>query len=841
MPVRIYEIAKKLGVDNKAVLSKAKELGITQAKVPSSSLDKITAEYLEIQLGGEPSIPVPEPEAAPASEPVLITAPAEEEKADEEKPAGDSSESAEEMSSESAEADVEGDSTEPEGADDSQPEESVESVDTADDDQAAEDTGGDSDSETAEEAEDEGPEVPKLGEKVGFIQLPTRPAARGRGAKPERPPKKEAPAARGPQDGFRDRGGDRGRRQDGRRGPGGPQRSEPPRQQKQARKPKFAVASDADAVILKQPIIVRDLAEKLGRKPFQVIADLMDMGVFASVNQTITEDSARDVCGKYGLRFELEKRERGAGVVKAEPKKVVLDSDDKEEDLLPRAPVVTIMGHVDHGKTTLLDYIRKATVASGEAGGITQHIGAYTIALPHPERKEEMQQITFLDTPGHAAFSAMRARGANVTDIVILVVAANDGVMPQTMEALNHAKAAEVPIIVAVNKCDHPAANPMQPRQQLQEKGLQPEEWGGETIFVDVSALAGTGVEQLLEMVLLQAEVMELKANLNRKAVGNVIESGMEPGGPVATVLVRKGTLKLGDTLICGQYYGRARALIDEEGTRQKEAGPSTAVRVLGLNGVPEAGLEFNVVKNEKEARGLAEERETEARAESHEKRGSKVSLENLFRTLEADAGKTLKVVVKADTQGSVEAIVDALNKIDSDKVELDVIHSAVGAVTESDVLLASASAAIVIGFHTRVDGSAKTAAKRETVQIKQYTVIYELIDQIKEAMAGLLDPELRSVTTGKAEIRQVFDLSKAGKIAGCIVQDGKMTKGKVRVLRGDDVLHEGLLVTLRRFQEDVAEVGSGLECGIRIGAFNDFQEGDTLECYEVEKIAQKL
>jgi translation initiation factor IF-2 len=586
--------------------------------------------------------------------------------------------------------------------------------------------------------------------------------------------------------------------------------------------------------------MVRDLAERLGQKPFRLIADLMELGVFANVNQAIDEAIAQRICAKYGFRFEVEKRERGAGIIHGPIKKVELDVDDKPEDLRPRAPVVTIMGHVDHGKTTLLDVIRKSNIAAGEAGGITQHIGAYTIAIPHPDRPKDLQQITFLDTPGHAAFSAMRARGANVTDIVVLVVAANEGVMPQTIEALDHARAAKVPIVVAVNKCDHPHANPIMVRQQLQEKGLVCEEWGGDTIFIDVSALTRQGVDKLLGLIVLQAEVMELKANPSRRAKGNVIESGLEPGGPTATVLVRKGTLRVGDIIICGHFWGKVRALINEEGKRLKEAGPSVAVRVLGLNGVPEAGLEFSVVENEKSARMLAEQRAEAARAQIKERR-PKITLENLFEALAADSAKSLKVVVKADAQGSVEAIVDALKKIESSKVTLDIIHSAVGTVTESDVLLAAASKAIILGFHTRIDTGVLEVAKREGVQIKQYAIIYELIDQVKEAMAGLLEPELKEIVLGSAEVRQIFTLSKGGNVAGCMVTSGRISKGKVRVIRRKEVIHEGVIQTLRRFQDEVTEVRAGLECGIRVSSFDQFQLGDVIESFTVEKLPAKL
>jgi translation initiation factor IF-2 len=685
------------------------------------------------------------------------------------------------------------------------------------------------------------PKVPQLGEKVGFIQLPQKPAPRTAdkagslklppkpalpsrifkpGQKPGYPPSQPLPLPRP------------GERPDASKGP-----AKPPLP---STEPKFVPPATGELIILKPPIIVRDLAEKLNRKPFQLIADLIQLNVFANVNQSLDELVAQKICAKYGYRFEVEKRERGGGVVHAPVKKVELDIDDKSEDLVARAPVVTIMGHVDHGKTTLLDVIRKANVAAGEAGGITQHIGAYTITIPHPERPKELQQITFLDTPGHAAFSAMRARGANVTDIVILVVAANDGVMPQTLEALSHAKAAKVPIIVAVNKCDHPNANPLKVRQQLQDKGLVCEEWGGDTIFVDVSALTKHGVDKLLELIILQAEVMELKANPNRRAKGNVIESGLEPGGPTATVLVRKGTLRVGEIIICGHYWGKVRALINGEGKRLKEAGPSVAVKVLGLNGIPEAGLEFSVVENEKSVRALAEQREEDTRALAKEKR-AKVTLETLFDTLAADAAKVLRVVVKGDTQGSVEAIVEALKKIESALVSLDVIHSAVGTITESDVLLASASKCIILGFHTRIDNGVTEVAKREGVQIKQYTIIYELIDQVKEAMTGLLEPLIKEVIAGSAEVRQVFSLSKGGSVAGCMVASGRISKGKARVLRRKEIIHEGVIQSLRRFQDEVNEVRAGLECGIRVSSFDDFQVGDFIESFTTEKVAQKL
>src|SRR5689334_13208276 len=797
MPVRIYDIAKKLGIESKDVLVKAKELGIAGAKVPSSSLDKITAEYLEEQLGGAKPAAVAEP--PPASQPILIvSAPAEPPPPvpEAQEPQSPSVGPTEDESETSFPAEITAEVVEAKSAP----------------------------LPPVPRAEPPSPPKPGIGEKVGFIQLPQKPAPKpgpkmGATKLPQRP----APAARPGAAPMPLKAGAR-----------------PATQPAIPATPKFVPPTTGELITLKPPVVVRDLAEQLKRKPFQLIADLMELGVFANVNQSVDETTAQKLCAKYGFRFEVEKRERGAGIVHAPPRPVERDLEDKPEDLRLRAPVVTIMGHVDHGKTTLLDVIRKSNVAAKEAGGITQHIGAYTISIPHPERKSELQQITFLDTPGHAAFSSMRARGANVTDIVVLVVAANDGVMPQTLEALSHAKAAKVPIIVAVNKVDHPNANPLKVRQQLQDKGLVPDDWGGDTMYADVSALTKQGVDKLIEMVLLQADLLELKANPNRRAKGNVIESGLEPGGPTATVLVRKGTLRVSDVIICGQYYGRVRALINEEAKRLKEAGPSVAVKVLGLNGVPEAGLEFSVVEDEKAARELGEQRAMEAKALGQEAR-TKVTLENLFDKLASSSFKLLKVVVKADTQGSVEAIVEALKKIESDKVSLEVIHSAVGTITESDVALASASDAVILGFHTRIDSGVADKAKHEGVQIKLYAIIYELIDQVKEAMAGLLEPILKDITTGVAEVRKIFELSKGAPVAGCMVTSGRVVKGKVRVRRRKEIIYEGLTQSLRRFQDEVNEVRAGMECGIRIEGFGEFQVGDNIECYTFEKVAQKL
>jgi translation initiation factor IF-2 len=831
MPVRIYDISKKLGLENKEVLAKAKDLGIAAARVASSSLDKITAEYLEQQLlQDHPHLATspPQPVATPqAPEPiVIVTAPPPEAEV-EQQPQHETITATALLEPEPPAAEMPAPPPPPPPA--------LEPLHVPQPEPAAK-----------EPPPPPVPAGPKVGDKVGFIQLPPKPGLKP----PEKVGAVKLPArpAEPKRNDFNKRGDIRSVR--GAPPPSGPavpgtkfssQQKPAAKQEAPSSPAKFTLPADAKVISIKPPIVVRELAEQLKQKPFKIIADLMEAGVFATVNQAIDETVAQRICFKYGYRFELEKRERGSGLVHAPVKKVELDVEDKPEELVPRAPVVTIMGHVDHGKTTLLDVIRKSNVAAGEAGGITQHIGAYTISFPHPERKTELAQITFLDTPGHAAFSSMRARGANVTDIVVLVVAANDGVMPQTLEALSHAKAAKVPILVAVNKIDHPNANALKVRQQLQDKGLVPDDWGGDTIFVDVSALTRQGVDKLIDMLLLQADLLELKANPNRRAKGNVIESGLEPGGPTATVLVRKGTLRVSDVIICGQYYGRVRALINEEANRLKEAGPSVAVKVLGLNGVPEAGLEFSVVQDEKAARELAEQRGQEAKALGQEAARSKVTLENLFAQLASASSKVLKVVVKADTQGSVEAIVEALKKIESDKVSLEIIHSAVGTITDSDVSLASASAAVILGFHTRVDSGVADKAKHEGVQIKLYAIIYELIDQVKEGMAGLLEPLLKDVTVGAAEVRKIFQLSKGVPVAGCMVVSGRIVKGKVRVRRRKEIIYEGLTQSLRRFQDEVNEVRAGMECGIRIDGFSDFQTGDNIECYTMEKVAQKL
>src|SRR5437867_1833562 len=599
--------------------------------------------------------------------------------------------------------------------------------------------------------------------------------------------------------------------------------------------PAEAEAEPQKVILIKPPIVVKQLASELGLKPHQLIAELMTHNIFANINQTIEPDIASKIAENHGFVLEKERREKGAGVHKVEqvvvapPPPVI----EKEEELKPRGPIITFMGHVDHGKTTLMDAIRKTRVAAGEAGGITQHIGAYTV-------NHNGSTLTFIDTPGHAAFTAMRARGANVTDIVVLVVAADDGIMPQTIEAINHAKAApHVKIMVALNKIDLPGANIDRVKKQLQEHGLTPEDWGGETIVCPVSATKGTGIDHLLEMMTLQAEVMELKASPTARPRATVIEAQVEAGRVLtATVLVQMGALKVGDPFICGDYNGKVKSLLDDRGEPIKEAGPSTPVRVLGFTGLPNAGDELLVMESEREAKQLSDER-LEAKRATKLFVPQRATLETLLET--AGGQKVLRIVLKCDTQGSLEALVGALKQIETKKVNLEIIHSAVGPISESDILLASASDAVVVGFNVKVEAMAVPAAKREGVQIKLYSIIYELLDQIKDAMAGLLEPELRETVIGHAEVKQIFQLSR-GIVAGCLVTNGRIARAaRARVLRKRQPVYDGGISTLRRFQDDVKEVRSGLECGIKLGDFSEYQVGDIIECYQLEQIEQKL
>ena len=573
-----------------------------------------------------------------------------------------------------------------------------------------------------------------------------------------------------------------------------------------------------------ESITVKDFAAEMKKTTAEVIKKLLGYGIMATINQEIDFDTAYLIAQEFGIT--AKKKE-----VVTDEDILFDDSEDKEEDLVTRPPVIVVMGHVDHGKTSLLDTIRKTNVIEGEAGGITQAIGAYKV-------KVNDREITFLDTPGHEAFTAMRARGAQITDIAILVVAANDGVMPQTIEAINHAKSAGIPIIVAINKIDLPDANPEKVKQELMAYDLVPEEWGGDTIFVPISAKNGTNIDQLLEMVLLEADMLELKANPHKQAKGAVIEAKLDKSrGAIATVLVQRGTLDVGDTIVVGSSIGRIRAMKDDKGRSVKSAGPSTPVEIMGLTEVPEAGDTFYEVKNEKVAKHLIERRKRQAR-EKAINQVSKVTLDNLFSQMEEGKLKVLNLIVKADVQGSVEAVKQSLEKLENEEVKVKVIHAAVGAVNQSDVTLAKVSNAIIIAFNVRPDNVAKEEAKKDEVEIKQYSVIYQAIEDVENAMKGMLEPKYEEKIIGNAEVRQTFRISNVGTIAGCYVLSGKVERNAgVRVIRDNVVIHDGKLATLKRFKDDVKEVGKGFECGMQIENYNDVKEGDQIEVYVMEEI----
>jgi translation initiation factor IF-2 len=613
-----------------------------------------------------------------------------------------------------------------------------------------------------------------------------------------------------------------------------PVRGRKKRPTKKGKKTEITQAAAHKRVIkIEETIQVAELAKQMGVKLVEVIRKLMQMGAPATATQSIDIETATLVAQE----FEFEVRKVGVELEDLLHVDGASENGEVEVEGEPRSPVVTVMGHVDHGKTSLLDHIRKAKVAAGEAGGITQHIGAYAVPVGDGS-------VTFLDTPGHEAFTAMRARGAQVTDLVILVVAADDSIMPQTVEAINHAKASEVPIVVAVNKIDLPQANRERVRQGLTEHALVPEEWGGDTIVVDVSAKTGEGIDKLLEMVLLQAEVLDLRARADVPAQGVVVEAKVEKGrGPVATVLVKEGTLRRGDIAFTGTNYGKIRAMLDDQGKPAKEAGPSTPVEILGLDGVPSAGETFYVVQDEKAARELAERNaEKERTKDMAGPVRKKATLEDLFSQMKEGEQKDLPLVVKADVQGSIEAVTGSLEKLSGPKAKVRFLHQGVGAISESDVMLAAASNAIIIGFSTKPDAKAKRIAEHEGVQIRTYNVIYDAVNDVKAAMEGLLEPIRKENDIGRAEVRDVFRVSGKGTIAGCAVVDGKFLRGAfVRVLRGKDKVFDGKIDGLKRFKDDVKEVASGFECGVSIANFNDVQQGDVLEAYEVEEIRQTL
>ncbi|CQR47656.1 Translation initiation factor IF-2 [Paraliobacillus sp. PM-2] len=597
--------------------------------------------------------------------------------------------------------------------------------------------------------------------------------------------------------------------------------------QNQPNQTKQSNQQDVSRITYTGSLTVGELAEKLGKDTSELIKKLMFLGVMATKNQELDKDSIELICEEYGV----------TAVKEVEVDESDLDqyiaTEDHENDVIERPAVVTIMGHVDHGKTTLLDSIRHTKVTEGEAGGITQHIGAYQI-------ENNNKKITFLDTPGHAAFTSMRSRGAQVTDIAILVVAADDGVMPQTIEAINHAKAAEVPIIVAVNKMDKEGANPDRVMQELTEHELIPEDWGGSTIFVQLSAVKGEGIEDLIEMIQLVAEVEELKANPDRHAVGTVIEAELDKGrGSVATLLVQNGTLHVGDPIVVGNTFGRVRAMVNDLGRRVKVAGPSTPVEITGLNDVPQAGDRFVVFEDEKKARSIGENRQ-QRQLEARRGDQAKVSLDDLFEQIKQGEIKDINLILKADVQGSAEALASSLEKIDVEGVKVNIIHTGVGAITESDIILASASNAIVIGFNVRPDVNAKKAAESENVDVRLHRIIYKVMEEIEAAMKGMLDPEYEEKIIGQAEVRETFKVSKIGTIAGSYVTDGKITRNAgVRIIRDGIVIFEGEIDTLKRYKDDVKEVAQNYECGITIENFNDIKEGDVIEAFVMEEISR--
>lgn len=605
-----------------------------------------------------------------------------------------------------------------------------------------------------------------------------------------------------------------------------------------------AVNADGKSLQLQGPVTVKELAELLGTRPNLLITDLMKLNVLASINQTLELSIIQKIAEKYGYVTETaERTKQRSAERKPQLKSEDADDDipeDKPEDMLLRPPVVTFLGHVDHGKTTLMDYIRNAHVAAGEAGGITQHIAAYTIELDQRDDNGNRRLITFVDTPGHSAFESMRARGANITDIAVIIVAADDGVMPQTREAIKHARNAGVQMLVAVTKCDKPDANPMRVYQMLQAEGLTPSTWGGDIECCEVSGTTGAGVEDLLETILIQADVLELQANPNRRANGAVIESQLEQGlGPTATFLVQGGTLKVGDVVLCGEHYGKVRTLIDERGKPVKSAGPSIAVKCTGLSGVPEAGSEFRVMLNEKRARALAEKAAEVNKLESLSAAQS-ASMADWSKKLGLNETAELNVIVKADTQGTAEAVVECLNSIESQKVSLKMLYSGVGSVTSADVQ--RAKGATIVGFGVNCEPGVQSMARQNGVRINTFRIIYELIEHVKRCMLELIPPEYKEVVRGHAEIRQIFDISKLGKIAGCQMLDGTLRfKGRFRIFRGRQQIFDGAVETMKHFKDDVKEIAPAQECGLGFGSFEAFQEGDIVECYEMEELPKSL
>jgi len=794
MSARIHEIAKQYNIEPKEMLSWLKEQGFVSAdtKSVSSTVSKIYYDEIAKKYGA--------PARAPAAPAVAVAAPAEE-PSKVKLPAGVFVKSAQDVAREREDA-----------------LKAVAAARAA----AAAPVAAPAPVPTAKTAPPPPPAVsPRSAPASASKPAPAAPAAMSRpAASPVRPPQPPPAAPR----------------------PAAPVVKAPP--PAPAPVPSSVTVSEEGGVKVihaKPPIIVRDFAGALGIKPFKLISELMEMSIFASMNQAIDETVATRLAEKHG--FLLDIKHRGdTQPAAADPKQEEKTKEEKaiEEDLknlAPRPPVVCILGHVDHGKTSLLDAIRKANVVAGEAGGITQHIGAYQIE--HNGRK-----ITFLDTPGHAAFTKMRARGAEVTDIAVLVVAADDGFMPQTDEALQHAQHAKVSLMVAVNKMDVKGANLDCVKGQMQERQIAPEDWGGETITVPVAAIKGQGITELLDYILLQADVLELKANPKAEASGVVIESEIEVGrGPLATVIVQRGTLRVGDALVCGPHWCKVRALFDDQGNNMKAAAPATPVRVIGWSGAPDSGAKFTTAKNAREAENLAEEELTRLKQEASSEAAAPkdTSLDALFANIAATQEKVLRVVLKSDVFGSVEAVRSILDGIKSTKVSLDIVAADVGIITKNDVLMASASKAVVIGFNTKQENGVPALAKHHGVTIRHFNIIYELGDKVREMMADLLDPDLKEIKLGGAEVRQVFPVAK-GFVAGCLVTEGKINRGvDARVRRGKEAVFEGKIGTLRRFKDDANEVRAGLECGVRLDGFDGYQPGDRIECYEIQKVRASL
>jgi len=803
MSVRIHQLAKDIGMENKELLELLKSRGF-EVKSVSSTVDNISADALreEFAKNSEPEADTPGTESGPVADAEQPSAPAI--------PAGAFVKSAADIQRE----------REAKAAAEKEAKEAKEPKSAA----------------PKAPAKPAKPEAPAAPEQAATPPAPAKPPATppappaGGPPKPPKPPSAPpvAPAAPQPKKPAEESAPDSPKAE-------GSEATEATEATEGSEAVEEA-EQGPKTIHLKPPIVVRDFAVEIGLKPFKLISELMEMGIFASMNQSIEEDVAKSLAERHGCILEIHHRGEGNDQADGKPKEEKPDDDDPRF-LEPRPPVVCILGHVDHGKTTLLDTIRKANVTEGEAGGITQHIGAYQIE--HKEKK-----ISFVDTPGHAAFSKMRARGANVTDVAVLVIAADDSFKPQTDEALKFAKEANNAIIVAINKIDAKGANVDRVKQQMQEKGIAPEDWGGETIAVEVSALKGTNIDALLDMILLQTEVLELKANPSCPASGTVVESQVEQGrGATATVIVERGTLKKGDALLCGEVYCRVKTMTDADGNALKSVPPGTPARVMGWSDVPSSGSKFTTEKNEKIAKraaeGATQTRKLVDAAEQAEKsgEGGAATVEDLFAAIENQQKKCLRVIVKSDVHGSTEALVAALEEIESDKIDLNVISKGVGHVTKNDVTLASAGEAVIVGFNVKLDNGVQSQAKHHNVRIIQHDIIYQLIDQVEESMADLLDAEFTERKSGVAEIRQVFSVGKGRNVAGCMITEGTIKRnGVARLMRGGEMLHEGRIDTLKRFKDDVKEVRAGYECGVNISDYDDYQEGDTIECFEVEE-----